>query len=64
MQNYTFRLAPGQDLFDSIQALVREMQVEAGYILTGVGSLTHPAFRLANRGTLPVWVSSTYFCGG
>ena len=29
MQNYTFRLASGQDLFDSIQALVREKQVEA-----------------------------------
>ena len=63
MQNYTFRLASGQDLFDSIQALVREKQVEAACFLTGVGSLTHAAFRLANRGTLPAWVSSTYFCG-
>lgn len=51
MQNYTFRLAPGQDLFESIQALVREKQVEAGCILSGVGSLTHAAFRLANRET-------------
>ena len=49
MQNYTFRLASGQDLFDSIQALVQEKQVEAGCILSGVGSLMHAAFRLANR---------------
>ena len=49
MQNYTFRLASGQDLFESIQAFVQEKQVEAGCILCGVGSLTHAAFRLANR---------------
>ncbi|HSL30130.1 MAG TPA: PPC domain-containing DNA-binding protein [Anaerolineales bacterium] len=49
MQNYTFRLASGQDLFDSIQAFVLEKQVEAGCILSGVGSLTHAALRLANR---------------
>jgi predicted DNA-binding protein with PD1-like motif len=49
MQNYTFRLAPGQDLFDSIQAFVMEQHVEAGCILSGVGSLSHAAIRLANR---------------
>lgn len=49
MQNYTFRLASGQDLFDAIDALVREKQVEAGCILSGVGSLRHAVFRLANR---------------
>ena len=49
MQNYTFRLRSGQDLFDSIQALVQKSQVEAGCILSGVGSLTHAVFRLANR---------------
>jgi predicted DNA-binding protein with PD1-like motif len=50
MQNYTFRLKPGQDLFDSIQAFVMEKQVNAGCILSGVGSLTHATLRLANRG--------------
>lgn len=50
MQNYTFRLKSGQDLFDSIQAFAMEKQVNAGCILSSVGSLTHAALRLANRG--------------
>jgi predicted DNA-binding protein with PD1-like motif len=49
MQNYTFRLKPGQDLFDSIGAFVQERQVEAGCVLSGVGSLTHAVLRVANR---------------
>ena len=49
MQNYTFRLKSGQDLFDSIQAFAGEKHVEAGCILSGVGSLTYAALRLANR---------------
>lgn len=49
MQNYTFRLKAGQDLFDAIQAFAMEKQVEAGCILSGVGSLTHATLRLANR---------------
>ena len=49
MQNYTFRLKPGQDLFDSIQAFVMEQHVEAGCILSGVGSLSQATLRLANR---------------
>ena len=49
MQNYTFRLTPGQDLFDSIQAFVMEKQVQAGCVLSGVGSLKHATLRLADR---------------
>jgi uncharacterized protein len=49
MRNYTFRLKPGQDLFDSISLFVRENQVQAGCILSGVGSLTHVALRFANQ---------------
>jgi uncharacterized protein len=49
MQNYTFRLTPGQDLFDSIQAFVMEQHVLAGCILSGVGSLRHARLRLADR---------------
>jgi predicted DNA-binding protein with PD1-like motif len=49
MQNYTFRLKSGQDLFDSIEAFVKEKQIEAGCILSGVGSLTHVTLRLADR---------------
>jgi predicted DNA-binding protein with PD1-like motif len=49
MRNYTFRLAPGQDLFDSIEAFVKAKQIEAGCVLSGVGSLTHARIRLADR---------------
>lgn len=49
MQNYTFRLKPEQDLFDSIQAFAMEQGVQAGCILSGVGSLSHATLRLANR---------------
>jgi uncharacterized protein len=49
MQNYTFRLTPGQDLFDSIQAFVMEKHVQAGCILSGVGSLRRASLRLADR---------------
>ena len=49
MQNYTFRLRSGQDLFDSIQAFVKEKHIEAGCVLSGVGSLTHATLRFANR---------------
>ena len=49
MENYTFRLKPGHDLFDSIEAFVREKNIEAGCIVSAVGSLTHATLRLANR---------------
>ena len=49
MENYTFRLSAGQDLFDAIDAFVLQNQIEAGCILSGVGSLTHAVLRLANR---------------
>jgi predicted DNA-binding protein with PD1-like motif len=48
MENYTFRLTPEQDLFDSIQAFVVQKQIEAGCILSGVGSLIHAEVRLAD----------------
>jgi predicted DNA-binding protein with PD1-like motif len=49
MQNYTFRLKSGQDLFDSIETFVKEKHIEAGCVLSGVGSLTQATIRLANR---------------
>ena len=51
MRNYTFRLKPGQDLFDSISLFIRENHVQAGCILSGVGSLTDVALRFANQET-------------
>jgi hypothetical protein len=49
MQAITFRLKSGQDLFDEIEAVVAQKNIEAGCILSAVGSLTHATLRLANR---------------
>lgn len=49
MQAITFRLKPGQDLFDEIESVVAEQNIEAGCVLSAVGSLTHATLRLANR---------------
>ncbi len=49
MQTFTFRLKAGQDLFDQIEAIVAEKNIEAGCVLSAVGSLTHATLRLANR---------------
>ena len=49
MKTHTFRLKPAQDLFDSIEAFVADKKIEAGCILSSVGSLTHATLRLANR---------------
>jgi uncharacterized protein len=51
MQNYTFRLKPGHDLFDSIEVFVREKYIEAGCVLGGVGSLNRLRVRFADRDT-------------
>ncbi|MCL4269420.1 MAG: DNA-binding protein [Anaerolineales bacterium] len=49
MKSHTFRLKPGMDLFDSIEEFVKQHQIEAGCVLSSVGSLTHATLRLANR---------------
>jgi len=49
MQTLTFRIKPGQDLFNEIESVVAEKHIEAGCILSAVGSLTHATLRLANR---------------
>jgi len=49
MKTYTFRLKPGWDLFDSIETFVADNHIEAGCVLSSVGSLTHATLRLANR---------------
>ena len=49
MQTYSFRLKPGQDLFTEIENFVAQKKIEAGCILSSVGSLTHATLRLANR---------------
>ena len=49
MRTYTFRLSPGQDLYNSIEMFVHEQKIEAGCVLSGVGSLTHVTLRFANQ---------------
>ena len=49
MKTHTFRLRPGEDLFNSIQKFVDDKNIEAGCVLSCVGSLTHATLRLANR---------------
>jgi predicted DNA-binding protein with PD1-like motif len=49
MKTYTFRLKPGYDLFDSIEAFAVDKKIKAGCVLSAVGSLTHATLRLANR---------------
>jgi len=49
MKTHTLRLKPGQDLFDSIETFVVDKKIEAGCVLSSVGSLTHATLRLANR---------------
>ena len=49
MKTHTFRLKPQQDLFDSIEDFAKQNNIEAGCVLSSVGSLTHATLRLANR---------------
>ncbi len=46
---YAFRLKPGQYLKKEIQHLANEKQIKAGWISTGVGSLTNYNIRFANQ---------------
>lgn len=49
MHTYSFRLRPGQDLKQELEAFVRQNRIDAGALLTCVGSLTNVAIRLANQ---------------
>ena len=46
---YVFRLKPGEDLRNSIEAIVKEKNIEADWINTCVGSLTDYTIRFANQ---------------
>ncbi|MES2005267.1 MAG: PPC domain-containing DNA-binding protein [Bacteroidota bacterium] len=46
---YAFRLKPGQDLKQSIDSVVKEKNIQAGWIATCVGSLTEYTIRFANQ---------------
>lgn len=46
---HVFRLTPGQDLKQEIEAFAQKEGIEAGWMITCVGSLTQAALRLANQ---------------
>ena len=46
---YAFRLKPGEDLRKSIEAIIKEKNIQAGWINTCVGSLTDYSIRFANQ---------------
>src|SRR5574343_495739 len=49
VHSYAIRLKPGQLLKESLQELVQQHQIRAGWIGTCVGSLTDYQIRLANQ---------------
>jgi predicted DNA-binding protein with PD1-like motif len=49
MRSLSFRLKPGQDLWNSIEDVVKQNNIEAGCVLSAVGSFAHATLRLANR---------------
>ncbi len=48
---YALRLKPGQDLFREIESFVARERLNAGWIVTCVGSLTQSSIRFANEPT-------------
>lgn len=47
MQTYCLRLTPGQDLKQTLQTFAEAQALEAGIILTGLGSFTQASLRFA-----------------
>ena len=54
MKTHAFRLLPGEDLRKGINDVIRNLDIKAGWILTGIGSLKRVNLRFANQdsGTL------------
>jgi uncharacterized protein len=49
MKIFAIRLKPGEDLKESLRSFVEENNIQAGFILTGVGSLKQTTLRFANQ---------------
>ena len=49
MKTFAFRLQPGQDLKKELVSFTKEKNIQAGFILTCVGSLRHATLRLADE---------------
>ncbi len=49
MKIHAFRLLPGQDLRREIEAFAKQQNIQAGWVMTCVGSLTQTHLRYANQ---------------
>ncbi len=49
MRIFPIRLKPGEDLKESLRCFVEQNNIQAGFILTAVGSLKQATLRFANR---------------
>lgn len=49
LKTYALRLRPGQDLRRELEKFAKEQKLEAGLVLTAVGSLTKASLRLADQ---------------
>lgn len=49
LRTYALRLRPGQDLRQELEKFTKERKLQAGLIVTAVGSLTKAALRLADQ---------------
>jgi uncharacterized protein len=56
MNVFAMRLQPDQDLRVSLQDFVRAQEIQAGFILTTVGSLKVATLRLAGQSSSQTWV--------
>lgn len=52
MKTHTLRLKPQQDFLDSIEEYVKKNNIQAGVILSAVGSFTHVTIKFANQNFL------------
>jgi predicted DNA-binding protein with PD1-like motif len=50
IKTHAFRLGPGTDLKSAIIAVVKDYQIQAGWMISCVGSLTKYNLRFANQG--------------
>ena len=55
MKTITKRLSPGQDLREEIEKLVADNKIEAGALLSIVGSLSKVTLRIAGGKTVKSW---------
>lgn len=55
MKTFALRLRPGQDLKTELLAFAKAQGLQAGLVLTCVGSLSKTSLRLAGKDQIKVW---------